>query len=91
MNPGYPAFLIFSSKSSTSFALYTFTLRHNFSLMLTYHTQGRVIFYEFQGNEPPESKEIVEEDEDFLPGMEDEEEIVEEEEELPEIENVETT
>lgn len=28
-------------------------------LMLTYHTQGRVIFYEFQGNEPPESKQIV--------------------------------
>lgn len=41
-------------------AIYSFILKHNFKLMLTYHTQGRVIFYEFQGNEPPESKEIVE-------------------------------
>ena len=43
-----------------SVAIYSFILRHNFKLMLTYHTQGRVIFYEFQGNEPPESKEIAE-------------------------------
>ena len=43
-----------------SVAIYSFILKHNFKLMLTYHTQGRVIFYEFQGNEPPESKEIVE-------------------------------
>lgn len=41
-------------------AIYSFILRHDFKIMLTYHTQGRVIFYEFQGNEPPESKEIVE-------------------------------
>ena len=31
-------------------ALYTFTLRHNFSIMLTYHTQGRVIFYQYQNH-----------------------------------------
>lgn len=43
-----------------STAIYSFILRHNFKLMLTYHTQGRVIYYEFQGNEPPESKEIAE-------------------------------
>ena len=43
-----------------SVAIYSFILQHNFSLMLTYHTQGRVIFYEFQGNEPPESKQIAE-------------------------------
>ena len=41
-------------------AIYSFVLRHDFKIMLTYHTQGRVIFYEFQGNEPPESKEIAE-------------------------------
>ena len=29
-------------------ALYRFTLNHNFRLMLTYHTQGEVIFWQFQ-------------------------------------------
>lgn len=42
-----------------SVAIYSFILKHNFSLMITYHTQGRVIFYEFQGNEPPESEKIA--------------------------------
>ena len=41
-------------------AIYSYILKHNFKIMLTYHTQGRVIFYEFQGNEPPESREIAE-------------------------------
>lgn len=41
-------------------AIYSYILKHNFEIMLTYHTQGRVIFYEFQGNEPPESREIAE-------------------------------
>ena len=36
-------------------ALYTFTLRHNFRLMITYHTQGRVIYYKYQDITPPNS------------------------------------
>lgn len=41
-------------------ALYTFTLRHNFTLMITYHTQGRVIYYQYQNQTPPGSQEIAE-------------------------------
>ena len=40
-------------------ALYTFTLRHNFSLMITYHTQGRVIYYQYQDQTPPGSQELA--------------------------------
>ena len=40
-------------------ALYTFTLRHNFSLMLSYHTQGRVIFYQYQNQTPPGGQELA--------------------------------
>ena len=40
-------------------ALYTFTLRHNFSIMLTYHTQGRVIYYQYQNQTPPGSQELA--------------------------------
>lgn len=36
-------------------ALYNFTLRHNFQLMITYHTQGRVIYYKYQDITPPNS------------------------------------
>lgn len=39
--------------------LYNFTLNHNFSLMLTYHTQGRVIFYQYQNYTPDESQSIA--------------------------------
>ena len=42
-----------------SVALYNFTLRHNFSLMITYHTQGRVIYYQYQDLEPASSQEIA--------------------------------
>lgn len=41
-------------------ALYTFTLRHNFTIMLSYHTQGRVIFYQYQNQTPPGSQELAE-------------------------------
>ena len=40
-------------------ALYTFTLRHNFSIILTYHTQGRVIFYQYQNQTPPGGEELA--------------------------------
>lgn len=41
-------------------ALYNFTLMHNFSLMITYHTQGRVIYYKYQDQTPPNSQSIAE-------------------------------
>lgn len=41
-------------------SLYNFTLNHNFSLMITYHTQGRVIFYQYQDITPPNSQAIAE-------------------------------
>lgn len=34
---------------------------HKFSLMITYHTQGRVIYYEYQDIIPPGAKEIADE------------------------------
>ena len=42
-----------------SISLYNFTLEHNFSLMLTYHTQGKVIFWQYQDYTPPISQNIV--------------------------------
>lgn len=38
-----------------SLAIYNFTLEHNFRLVLTFHTQGEVIFWQFQNFTPPES------------------------------------
>ena len=40
-------------------AIYNFTLMHNFELMITYHTQGRVIYYQYQGKTPPNSQRIA--------------------------------
>ena len=34
-------------------AIYNFTLQHNFRLILSYHTQGKVIFWQFQNYTPP--------------------------------------
>jgi len=34
-------------------AIYDFTLSHNFSLILAYHSQGEVIFGQFQNYNPP--------------------------------------
>lgn len=42
-------------------ALYNFTLMHNFRLILTYHTQGRVIYWRFLNFLPPDSFEIGQE------------------------------
>ena len=38
-----------------SLAIYNFTLRHNFKLILAYHSQGEVIFWQFQNYNPPNS------------------------------------
>ena len=34
-------------------AIYNFTLRHNFRLILSYHSQGEVIYWQFQNYNPP--------------------------------------
>jgi len=36
-----------------SLAIYNFTLQHNFRLVLAYHSQGEVIFWQFQNYNPP--------------------------------------
>ena len=41
-------------------AIYNFTLIHNFSLVLAYHSQGEVIYWQFQSYNPPRSREIGE-------------------------------
>ncbi len=41
-----------------SLALYNFTLRHNFRLILAYHTQGNVIYWQFKDFAPAEAKTI---------------------------------
>ena len=41
-----------------SLAIYNFTLEHNFRLILTYHTQGEVIFWQFQNYAPSEALSI---------------------------------
>ena len=41
-----------------SLAIYNFTLMHNFSLVLAYHTQGKEIYWQFQNYNPSNSFEI---------------------------------
>ena len=41
-----------------SLAVYNFTLRHNFRLVLAYHSQGEVIFWQFQNYNPPNARFI---------------------------------
>jgi len=41
-------------------AIYDFTLSNNFNLMLTYHTQGEVIYWQFLDYNPPNSRKIGE-------------------------------
>jgi g-D-glutamyl-meso-diaminopimelate peptidase len=40
-------------------AIYKFTLAHNFSLILTYHSQGKVIYWQYQNYAPEEGLEIA--------------------------------
>ena len=39
-------------------AIYNFTLMHNFRLILAYHTQGEVIFWQYADFMPQDSEEI---------------------------------
>lgn len=41
-----------------SLALYNFTLAHNFALTISYHTQGKEIYWNFQNINPPRGYEI---------------------------------
>lgn len=41
-----------------SLALYNFTLRHNFRLVIAYHTQGEEIYWQFQDYAPAEGERI---------------------------------
>ena len=42
-----------------SIALYNFTLEKNFSLVISYHTQGKVIYWQYQDYTPEESYNIA--------------------------------
>ncbi len=46
--------------ASEALAVYNFTLSRNFKLILAYHTQGRVIYWQFLDFNPPNSKYIGE-------------------------------
>lgn len=39
--------------------MYNFTLRHNFRLVIAYHTQGKEIYWNFQNINPPQGEEIA--------------------------------
>jgi g-D-glutamyl-meso-diaminopimelate peptidase len=41
-------------------AIYNFTLKHNFRLILSYHSQGEIIYWQFQNYNPPQSQSIGE-------------------------------
>lgn len=41
-----------------SLAIYDFTLSHDFSLVIAYHTQGQEIYWNFQNINPPRGYEI---------------------------------
>ena len=43
-----------------SLAIYNFTLMHNFRLIITYHTQGKEIYWQFQNYAPQEARMIGE-------------------------------
>lgn len=51
----------FPLEAPESLALYDFTINNNFELMLTYHSQGEVIFWKFLDYNPPNALEIGEE------------------------------
>ena len=51
----------FPLEAPESLAIYDFTVKNDFSLMLTYHSQGEVIFWKFLDYNPPNSLVIGEE------------------------------
>ena len=51
----------FPLQAVEAIALYDFTIDHNFELMLTYRSQGEVIYWKFLDYTPPKALEIGEE------------------------------
>lgn len=51
----------FPLQAIEAIALYDFTINHNFEIMLTYHSQGEVIYWKFLDYNPPKALEIGEE------------------------------
>lgn len=45
--------------ASEAIAIYNFTLSRNFRLVISYHTQGKIIYWQFQDYTPDESRNIV--------------------------------
>ena len=43
---------------SEALAIYNFTLKNNFELTISYHTQGKEIYWDFQNINPPNGYEI---------------------------------
>lgn len=44
--------------ATEALAVYNFTLQHNFRLVIAYHTQGKVIYWQFQNYNPPMAEQI---------------------------------
>jgi len=51
----------FPLEAPEAIAIYDFTVKNNFDLMLTYHSQGEVIFWKFLDYNPPNAQTIGEE------------------------------
>ena len=51
----------FPLEAPEAIALYDFTINHNFKIMLTFHSQGEVIFWKFLDYNPPLALEIGQE------------------------------
>ena len=49
---------LFPLEAPESLALYDFTINNNFEIMLTFHSQGEVIFWKFLDYNPPLALEI---------------------------------
>lgn len=45
--------------ASEALAIYNFTLRHNFRIVIAYHTQGQEIYWNFQNINPPGGLDIA--------------------------------
>ena len=49
----------FPESEPESFALASFTRKENFDMVMAFHSQGKVIYYDFNGKEPKESLKIA--------------------------------
>lgn len=49
---------LYPLEAPEAIAIYDFTIVNNFSLILTYHTQGEVIYWQFLNYNPPNAKQF---------------------------------